>query len=70
VTALFLIFTHFQMLYAGWRGYLIAELALVWVANVYMSVFNRLRSDLKSETMTIDEQARSMAGPKSVKLAK
>ncbi len=70
VTALFLILTHFQMLYAGWRGYLISEFALVWVANVYMSVFNRLRLDIKSENMSIEKQAKSISGPGPVKLAK
>ena len=70
VTALFLILTHFQMLYAGWRGYVISEFALVWVANVYMSVFNRLRLDIKAENMTIEEQVRSIGGPGAVKLVK
>jgi hypothetical protein len=70
VAAVFLILTHFQMLYAGWRGYLIAEFALVWVANVYMSVFNRLRLDIKAENMTIEEQARPIGGLGSVKLVK
>ena len=30
VTAFFLLLTRFQMLYEGWRGYLIAWFALVW----------------------------------------
>jgi hypothetical protein len=70
VAALFLIVTHFQMLYAGWRGYLISEFALVWVANLYTSVFNRLRLDIKAEKMTLDDQARSVSGPTPVKVAK
>ncbi|SNT21165.1 hypothetical protein SAMN05421770_105183 [Granulicella rosea] len=53
VTAFFLILTRFQMLYAGWRGYLIAWFALVWIANVYMSAFNRLRLDIKHENVEI-----------------
>ena len=53
VAALFLVITQFQMLYAGWRGYLIAWFALVWVANVYMSFFNRLRLDIKHENVAI-----------------
>jgi hypothetical protein len=70
VSALFPVLTRFQMLYAGWRGYLISEFALVWVANLYMSVFNRLRLDIKSENLTIEEQARSVSGPGPVKLVK
>lgn len=53
VTAFFLFITHFQMLYTGWRGYLIAWFSLVWVANVYMSIFNRLRLDIKRENVEI-----------------
>jgi hypothetical protein len=53
VTALFLFLTRFQMLYQGWRGYLIAEFALVWVANIYMSGFNRLRLEIKHENLEI-----------------
>ena len=53
VTAFFLFITHFQMLYTGWRGYLIARFSLVWVANVYMSIFNRLRLDIKRENVEI-----------------
>ncbi len=53
VTAFFLIVTRFQMLYTGWRGYLISWFALVWVANVYMSIFNRLRLEIKHENVVI-----------------
>lgn len=59
VTALVLVFTRFQMLYAGWRGYVLSEFALVFLANVYMSLFNRLRLDIKHENVSIavEEQA-------------
>ncbi|RZU40977.1 hypothetical protein [Edaphobacter modestus] len=53
VAALFLLITQFQMLYEGWRGYLVAWFALVWVANVYMGFFNRLRLDIKHENVAI-----------------
>jgi hypothetical protein len=53
VTALVLVITRFTMLYDGWRGYVLAEFALVWLANVYMSFFNRLRLDIKHENVTI-----------------
>ena len=58
VTAFFLILTRFTMLYPDWRGYLISWFALVWIANVYMSVFNRLRLEIKHENVVIaTEQA-------------
>jgi hypothetical protein len=53
IAAFFLLITRFQMLYDGWRGYLIAWFALVWVANIYMSFFNRLRLDIKHENVNI-----------------
>jgi hypothetical protein len=51
--ALFLIITRFQLLYTDWRGYLVALFALVWVANQYMSIYNRLRLDIKHEQVEI-----------------
>lgn len=53
VSAFFLLLTQFQLLYEGWRGYLIAWFALVWVANVYMSIYNRLRLEIKYENVVI-----------------
>ncbi len=53
VTLVFLLITHFQMLYTGWRGYVIAWFSLVWIANIYMSFFNRLRLDIKLENVEI-----------------
>ena len=53
VTATVLFFTHFQLLYSGWRGYVLAEFALVYTANMYMSLYNRLRLDIKHENVAI-----------------
>ena len=49
VTAIFLFITEFKLLYEDWRGYLVSFFALVFVANVYMSLFGYLRQSLKSE---------------------
>jgi hypothetical protein len=54
VVIFFLLVTRFQLLYEGWRGYLIAWFALVWVANQYMSLYGRLRLDIKSERLETD----------------
>ena len=53
VAGFFLVVTRFHLLYAGWRGYLLAWFALVWVANLYMSFYNRLRLDIKHENVVI-----------------
>ena len=62
VAAFFLLLTRFTLLMSGWRGYLIAELSLVWIANMYMSLFGRLRLDIKHEIVVIAEQERMEAG--------
>ena len=54
VTLIFLWITRFTLLYSGWRGYLVSWLSLVWVANFYMSAYNRLRLDIKHENVTIE----------------
>src|ERR1700743_965965 len=51
VTALFLLITRYQLLYPDWRGYLIAGFSLIWVANVYMSLFFLIRTDLKNDSL-------------------
>lgn len=54
VTILFLFITKFQLLYSDWRGYLISGFALVWISNVYMSVFGFIRVGMKKEKMDAD----------------
>jgi hypothetical protein len=58
VAAAALLLTRFKLLFGDWRGYLLAFFALVWVANQYMSIYNRLRLDIKHEQVEIkaDEQ--------------
>lgn len=49
VTALFIFITGYQLLFIDWRGYLISFFAVVFIANVYMSLFGLLRQNLKTE---------------------
>jgi len=49
IAALFLIITRFKLLFDDWRGYLVALFALVWIANQFMSIYDRLRLDIKTE---------------------
>ena len=51
VTAAFLFITGFKLLFDDWRGYMIAGFSLVWIANVYMSLFGRLRVEIKVERL-------------------
>jgi hypothetical protein len=54
MAALALLLFRTPLLYAGWRGYVIAWFSLVWVANVYMSLFNHLRLEIKYENVEIE----------------
>lgn len=51
VTALFLLITKFHLLFADWRGYLVSGFSLIWIANIYMSVFLFIRTDIKKDGM-------------------
>ena len=53
VTIAFLVITRYKLVYTDWRGYLIAGFSLVWVANMYMSLFGRLSLDIKREKVAI-----------------
>lgn len=55
VTILVLIFSGYQLLFLDWRGYVIAGFALVWIANIYMSLFAIARAELKKENAEIKE---------------
>lgn len=49
VSAAFIFITGYQLLFDDWRGYLISFFAVVFIANIYMSLFGLLRQNLKSE---------------------
>lgn len=54
VTILFLFLTGYKLLMDDWRGYIIAGFSLVWIANIYMSLFGFIRQDIKKEKMEIE----------------
>ncbi|MCU1284308.1 MAG: hypothetical protein JWO13_658 [Acidobacteriales bacterium] len=54
VSAFFIAITGYKLLFADWRGYLISWFAVVWIANQYMSIFGRLRLDIKRERVEIE----------------
>jgi hypothetical protein len=60
IAAVFVAITGFQLLLKGWRGYLIGGFALVWIANFYMSLFVRLRLDIKSERLDIAREEKDL----------
>ena len=65
VTALVLLVTRYKLLFDDWRGYAIAGFSLVWVANLYMSAFGRLRLDIKHERVEIARDEQKMGSLKA-----
>ena len=51
VTIIILFISGFKLLFDDWRGYLIAGFSIVWIANVYMSLYAHIRMDIKVETL-------------------
>ncbi len=54
VTIAVLAITGFTLFFTDWRGYLISGFSLVWIANIYMSLYNIIRLDLKKEREEIE----------------
>jgi hypothetical protein len=52
--------TGYRLLLPDWRGGFIAWFTLVWIANVYMSLFGRLRLDIKRERVEIKLEEREV----------
>ena len=61
VTVLFLWITRFHLMYADWRGYLIAFFSLVFLANAYLNLYSRLRVDITSEKKAIEAKEQEIA---------
>ncbi len=66
VTAGFLILTRYKLLFPDWRGYVISLFSLVFVANLYMIIFARIRLEVRKERIEITSEEASLAGPKRV----
>lgn len=49
VVLLILIITKFHLLLPGFAGYFLAFFSIVWIANVYMSLFGFIRIGMKKE---------------------
>ena len=65
VTALMLIITKYHLLYDDWKGYLVSGFSLVWIANIYMSIYARIRVNLKKERIEaeiIEEEKKNNNG--------
>ena len=65
--------TGYRLLLPDWRGGFVAWFTLVWIANVYMSLFGRLRLDIKRERVELKaeelvvDRAETATAPADVK---
>jgi hypothetical protein len=55
ITIGMLLLTDYHLLFEDWRGLLIGGFSLVWVANIYMSLFYKIRIDIKKDKVIIDK---------------
>lgn len=55
VTIAFLVLCNYKLLLNDWCGYILAGFSLVFIANVYMSLFALLRQAIKKEKVEIEK---------------
>jgi hypothetical protein len=55
--------TRFRLLIDDWRGYLLSIFAVVAVTNVYLSLYARVRVDIKSERLDIAVKEETVKHP-------
>ncbi len=63
ITLFILIITKYTLIYPDWRGYLLAGFSIVWIANVYMSLYNLIRIDLKKQTIVAKKEEKELEEP-------
>lgn len=61
VTIFMLLLTRYKLLMDNWVGYLIAGFALVWIANLYMSIYAFLRIDIKKERILTKKEEEKLS---------
>jgi hypothetical protein len=58
----FIALTGFSLLLDDWRGYVLSFFALPFVANIYMSAYQRLRVDIRAEKAQVELAEQAAAG--------
>lgn len=62
VSLFFIIIVDFRLLVHNWPGYVIALFSLVWIANIYMSLFGMIRLGIKKERTEINIAEEQLSG--------
>jgi hypothetical protein len=58
VTIVVLAVTRYHLLFDGWRGYVAAFFSLVFVANIYLNFYSRLRVEITVEKKNAEEKSK------------
>jgi hypothetical protein len=60
ITIIVLFLTGYRLVMEDWRGYIIGGFSLVWISNIYMSLFGLIRQDIslcKVEIKVMDKKS-------------
>ena len=60
VTLFILVLTGYRFLYDDFRGYLLAFFVIPWIANQWMSLYRRLRVEIKYENILATKEKKTM----------
>ena len=60
VTLVTLLVTRYKLMYADWKGYVIAFFALVFISNFYLNLYSRLRVDITNEKKEIEAKEKDI----------
>ena len=60
VTIGMLLLTDYKLLFDDWKGYLIGGFSLVWIANIYMSLYAFVRLGIKKEKIELDAREKEV----------
>ena len=63
VTVFMLLITRYQLLFFDWRGYFIAGFSLVWIANIYISLYSLIKIDIKGERLKAQVEEEKLKPP-------
>jgi hypothetical protein len=79
ISLIFMFLAGYHLLFLDWRGYLIAFFSLVFVANLYLNLYNRMRVDItaqkvetkakEQEIQKIEEQSGTNSEPNGKDMA-
>jgi len=53
VTIAFLLITRYKLVYPDWRGYLVSFFSLVFVSNIYIGIFGKVKLGVTKERAEI-----------------